>query len=130
MDKNTIEYIINVLRQGTITWEGRTQCLNRNRYKKCVGRLKDGREKFLWYRNCDCCGEGFALKDGQLEVDHIVEIGPFKNDWNDFIDRMFCSQDNLQALCFVCHSKKTAKFNSTLRFERKKEIINDPIDYL
>ena len=94
MDKDTIEYIINVLRQGTITWAGRNECLNRNRYLVCVGRYKNGKEKSIWYRNCDNCGKGFALKDNSLEVDHIKEIGPFEGDFNSFIARMYCNKFN------------------------------------
>lgn len=120
MDKETVDYIINTLRRGTITWAGRTECLNRNRRKRVIGTTKAGKEKFLWERDCDSCGEWFLLKDNLLEVDHVVEIGPFKGDWNDFIPRIYCGQDNLQALCHVCHTRKTSRFNSTLRFERKK----------
>lgn len=122
MEKDTVTFIINTLRRGTITWPGRTDCLNRNRRKKVIGKYKNGNEKFLWERVCDGCGEWHLLKDNDLEVDHIIEIGPFTGDWNDFINRMYCGQDNLQALCFTCHARKTSKFNSTLRFKRKNEI--------
>jgi len=113
VNKEDIDYVMNILRRGTITWSGRTQCLNRNRYKKEVnGRL-------LWARDCDGCGESHLQKDNDLEVDHISEVGGFKGDWNSIIESMYCPQDNLQALCFVCHSKKTSKFNASLRFSRK-----------
>ena len=127
MDKETIEYVINVLRRGTITWSGRSECLNRGRRKRIVGHYKNGKEKFLWERPCDSCGEWHLLKDNDLEVDHRVEIGPFKGDWNDFVARTYCGQDNLDALCFSCHSKKTSKFNAALRFTRKNK---DSIDGL
>lgn len=127
MDKETQEYIINVLRRGTITWSGRTQCLNRGRRARVIGKLKNGNLKTLWERNCDECQTWHLLKDNSLEVDHIIEIGPFQNDWKDFLERMYCGQENLQALCFVCHSRKTSKFNSTLRFTRKNR---DAIDGL
>lgn len=127
MNKETTEYIINVLRRGTITWKGRTDCLNRNRRKKIIGKFKNGTDKFLWERDCDGCGEWHLLKDSDLEVDHIDEVGPFKGDFDIFIKRMYCPDDNLQALCFTCHSRKTSRFNSTLRFTRKNK---DAIDSL
>ena len=127
MDRETQDYIKNVLRQGTVTWKGRTDCLNRGRRKRVIGKTKKGEEKFLWERACDGCGEWHLQKDADLEVDHIEEIGPFNGDWNDFIARMYCDQSNLQALCFSCHAKKTSRFNSTLRFTRKNK---DAIDEL
>jgi 5-methylcytosine-specific restriction endonuclease McrA len=122
MKKDDIDYIINILRRGTTSWAGRNECLNRGRRQRPNGKTTKGKEKFLWERACDSCGEWHLLKDADLEVDHIVEIGPFKNDWDDFIKRMYCGQENLQALCFTCHSRKTSKFNSTLRYERKKSV--------
>jgi hypothetical protein len=119
LDKETTDYIINVLRRGTITWSGRTDCLNRNRRKRPVGKTKKGKDKFLWERACDSCGEWHLLKDNDLEVDHIEEVGPFKGCFDDFVRRMYCGQENLQALCFQCHSRKTSKFNAHLRFTRK-----------
>jgi 5-methylcytosine-specific restriction endonuclease McrA len=113
MDKKTIEYIKNILRLGTITWKGRTDCLNRNRYRTKVG------TKLLWARDCDSCGRMFLQKDNALEVDHIKEVGSFTGDWNKFIASLYCPQDNLQALCFVCHSKKTSSYNSRLKYSRK-----------
>lgn len=127
LDKETIEYVINTLRRGTITWEGRTKCLNRGRRKRPTGEFfKNGKEKTLWERDCDLCGEWILLKDDLLQVDHIDEVGPFKGDWNLFIPRMYCSQDNLQALCFSCHAKKTSAFNASLRFERKSSKVARP----
>lgn len=119
MDKSDIIYVINVLRRGTITWSGRNDCLNRGRRKRVVGKLKNGQDKFLWERDCEACNEWFLLKDNLLEVDHIEEIGSFTGDWSDFINRMYCEQSNLQALCQNCHAKKTSRFNSTMRFSRK-----------
>jgi 5-methylcytosine-specific restriction endonuclease McrA len=131
MSDDDIEYIKNTLRRGTVTWPGRAECLNRGRRKRVIGKTKKGEDKFLWERNCDGCNTWHLLKDNLLEVDHIVEIGPFNGDWNDFIKRMYCDQSNLQALCMVCHKRKTSNFNSTLRFERKAgKSLDDAIDSL
>lgn len=113
MEQEEIDYILNILRRGTIIWRGRNLCLNRNRYKK----THEG--KLLWARDCDGCGESHLLKDKDLEVDHIVEVGPFEGNFDTYVRKLYCRQDNLQALCFTCHSKKTSKFNASLRFQRK-----------
>ena len=48
-----------------------------------------------------------------MEVDHIVEIGSFKGDWNEFLFRHFPpDRAKLQVLCITCHMKKTKAFNS------------------
>lgn len=113
MNKETVKYIMNILRQGTVTWKGRTECLNRGRYKTNVN------GKSLWARDCDICGTMHLQKDNALEVDHIVEVGGFKGDWNSIINTMYCEQENLQALCFECHERKTSGYNASLRFIRK-----------
>jgi 5-methylcytosine-specific restriction endonuclease McrA len=65
--------------------------------------IKSARVKRGRYR-CNHCNKLFALK--QVQVDHIVEIGSFA-DWNSYIEKLFCSIDNLQVLCKPCHKKKT-----------------------
>lgn len=134
MDKETEIYILNVLRRGTITWSGRTECLNRNRRKKLVGRFKNGKNKYVYERQCDGCGQWTELKDDLLEVDHIVEVGPFEGDWNATVKRMYCEQSNLQALCKECHDRKTARFVASLIFKRKNkeviELVQNPLEYL
>lgn len=128
MDKDTIDYVLNVLRHGTVTWKGRTECLNRGRRKRPNGQTKDGEEKFVWENNCELCGVWHDQKDNLFEVDHIKEIGPFTGNFDLYIRKMFCGQDNLQRLCFSCHAKKTSNFNATLRFQRKNPRKDYPED--
>ena len=58
---------------------------------------------------CSACGELFS----KVEWDHIEEVGkepswpPIASEWGIYIERMFCSQDNYQPLCKICHNKKT-----------------------
>lgn len=118
MDKDLIKYITSVLRQGTIKWSVRHAALRRVSFKKLEGKYMSGKPKWKTYWKCDKCGEEFR-NVGQLEVDHILEVGPFTGDWNTFISRMYCSLDNLQALCTICHMRKTNNFNATLRYARK-----------
>ena len=51
-------------------------------------------------------------------IDHInpvidPELG-FEN-WDTFVERLFCPEDNLQPLCRVCHDKKSKKENKVRR---------------
>lgn len=122
MDKDTELHILNVLREGTIRWFIRNECLNRGRRQKLIGKTKDGEPKYLWERNCDECDKWFFQKDSLLEVDHINPIGSFNGNFDDYIRRMYCGLDNLQALCFSCHKRKTAKQAASKRFVRKNAI--------
>lgn len=121
MDKDTQQYILNILRQGTIAWKGRAECLRRHRKLVHEGLFyKNGNPIYKYYWQCAECKSWFRDVES-LEVDHIKEIGPLES-WDkikEHIEKMYCGQDNLQALCIVCHERKTSKFNATLNFTRK-----------
>lgn len=119
MDKKTTDHILNVLRRGTVKWSGRSECLKLVRRRFVVGEFKNGKPKSIWKYRCKKCEEWFRYKE--MEVDHIVEVGPFKGDFDDYARRMYCDQSNLQALCKWCHQKKTAAFNASTRYKRKNK---------
>lgn len=121
MDKKTQKHILNILRQGTVTWHVRNEVLNRGRYRVAVGKFKNGEVKKIWMRDCDICKEAFALKDSLLQVDHISAILNFKGNWGEYIEKMYCPEENLQALCGPCHLVKTAGDLAPLRYERKNK---------
>lgn len=118
MDKDTELLIINALRQATIKWDGRKRCLNRVRKKVQDGFLKSGKQKYKYFWRCEGCNEWFRDVTA-LEVDHIDEIGSFNGSWDVFIPRMYCADENLQALCCKCHLAKTT-LNARERWVRKK----------
>lgn len=111
------KFIINALREATIKWDERNRCFNLNRRQVKEGELVKGGDKLKWYWKCQCCGFESRNQD-DFQVDHIVEVGAFDGDWNNFINRLFCSQKNLQLLCITCHAKKTSK-NASLKHKRK-----------
>lgn len=122
LSKEDIAYIIGKLREATITWRGRSECLKRARKRVEDGTIKSGpnkgKIKWKFFYQCAGCKEWFRDQES-LEVDHIIEIGPFLGSWDVYIPKMFCGQDNLQALCDVCHKRKTSGFNAALRYVRK-----------
>lgn len=110
--RTTEEYILNVLRHGTLRWEGRNAAL-----RKCRKEVMEGsRSKF--YYQCAQCKE-WDREASHFEVDHIKEIGGFKGDWNDIISRAY-DENNLQVLCVVCHAKKTLLFTNASALYRRK----------
>lgn len=76
---------------------------------------KDGtRHKKNWVkRQCQVCDEW--VSSSKISVDHIdpvISIDEGKQDWNTFIDRLWCNTSgkaNLQRICDSCHDKKTYK---------------------
>jgi 5-methylcytosine-specific restriction endonuclease McrA len=121
MTKENIAFILNILRQGTITWRGRANALKNSRKQVHEGKFtRDGKEIFKFYWQCAICLKWYR-DESNMEVDHIVEIGGFGGNWNEVIERMF-NEDNLQVLCKVCHLKKTVASNATRIYKRKKAI--------
>lgn len=117
MERKTEIYIMNILRQGTVAWEGRSECLKSNRKKFKVGVFQNGKDKEVYHYHCAHCEEWF--RDYEVEVDHIDEVGGFNGNWDDWINRMYCDQSNLQVLCIGCHALKTKGFIAKYKFKRK-----------
>ena len=74
---------------------------------------KDGtRHKKNWVkRQCQVCDQW--VSSSHIAVDHIdpvISVDHGKQDWNTFIDRLWCDTSgkaNLQRICDTCHDKKT-----------------------
>jgi hypothetical protein len=119
LDKETIRHIINVLRRGTVTWDGRHECLRRARKRVLERQTLKGKPVYKFHYQCVKCLKWFR-DASSLEVDHIEEVGEFTGDWDLFIKKMYCGQDNLQAMCCNCHLKKTTA-NSSIKYRRRGE---------
>lgn len=118
-----VDFILNALRQASVKWSGRNECLRRARVA-LIDRehKKTGKPIFKYYWICSECGTP-ERDEKNMEVDHIEEIGSFGGSFDVHIPRIFCSQENLQALCLSCHMKKTQVYNNArLRWTRKPKI--------
>jgi 5-methylcytosine-specific restriction endonuclease McrA len=65
---------------------------------------------------CAHCGLCFPLKD--VQVDHIEPVAPLDKeieDWNEYIERIFCDHTKLQVLCKECHQVKSNRENEERR---------------
>lgn len=124
-DKEVIRIIMNHIRLATLVSPIRKEVLNS--YSKKVyegnterGNFKNGKLRFKKYWTCPNCKKDFR-DEKALEVDHIVEIGGFKGDWNEIMDRAFCPPEEQQTLCIECHKRKTTS-SARERFSRKKRV--------
>jgi len=98
-------FITSTLRSGARRWAPKFDTLNAAKTEKKTN-VKTGR--LAQHYQCELCNQEFTQKD--MEVDHInPAVDPQKGftTWDDFIDRLFCERDNLQALCKSCHKIKT-----------------------
>ena len=118
MTELDIRYVINLLRQGTIKWSGRAECLRLARIQVAEGTSSNGSLILKYYWQCYRCKK-FFRDEKDMEVDHIEEIGPYNGDLHNYAQRVYCSQDNLGAICILCHQAKTSSFNARLKFKRK-----------
>jgi 5-methylcytosine-specific restriction endonuclease McrA len=107
MDKKTQNLILKKLRDSTRFWHLRNAAAKRAKVKVVVGYFKNGNRKYKTLFKCAHCKGLFD----KVDIDHIEEVGPFLGSWDEYIPRLFCELDNLQALCKDCHKEKTAKYN-------------------
>ena len=120
-----LKYIFNELRKASVKWNGRKEVMNNCRQKVFQKRTKDGNAVYKFHWQCASCLNWFKNQK-DLEVDHIFEIGgitEFSGDWNETIAKVFPRpvEKYLQALCHVCHSKKTLKYMAAShKYKRRK----------
>jgi hypothetical protein len=69
------------------------------------------------------------LIKGKVHLDHkepVIPIKGFKQtewNWDEFITRLYCSEDGFSVLCAPCHKVKTDQENAQRR-EHKKSLTN------
>lgn len=105
---------------GTMTnaafWSMIRSCLrNKSRHWKPIQECKlKARRKYTgpnkrrrWEYHCSNCNNYFP--DGDVEIDHILPAGSLKcySDLPGFVERLFCTVDNLRCVCKTCHLKIT-----------------------
>lgn len=89
---------------------------------------KDGsRAKKDWVqRQCEVCLSWVGST--KIAIDHkdpVVSVTDGFQDWNEFVERLWCSKENLQRLCDDCHNTKTQTERiSRLLLQYGKELDN------
>lgn len=85
--------------------------------------IDSSRPRVKKWGRCAICNQ--LTPKSYLVVDHKYPVVALESSFGDMsfdelIDRMWCSSDNLQALCESCHAAKT-KAENKLRRQFKKE---------
>lgn len=108
MDNKEKRKVINHLRKLSRMWPAKNDA-------KRNGKVGYGKYK------CKYCG----IVDGpnELQVDHINPVVPITgwDDWNGYIDRLFCPAEDMQVLCKPCHQVKSKEENALRRANTKKK---------
>lgn len=98
-------WIISLLRRGTLRFPNRNEVLKEAKTEKKIN-VASGRQ--AQHYKCAGCNKDFPAKD--VCVDHISPVilpNVGFTTWDEYIERMFCSKDNLQCLCKTCHDAKS-----------------------
>jgi 5-methylcytosine-specific restriction endonuclease McrA len=108
-------FIISALRNASRRYPPKFDALK----NALVGRKVNAKTgKLAYHYECAACHGQFVSAD--VQVDHtnpVVDTATGFVDWNTYIDRLFCDQDNLKTLCKPCHKIKTDQE----KLERKKK---------
>ena len=102
--------LISVLRRFSRFWYPSKIVLDRARIARGV-------------YQCSSCSKVVGPKD--IKIDHINPVVPIEGftTWDDFISRLFCDENGLQAICKDCHKIKTDKENSSRRSCKKEKAV-------
>ena len=94
------QFIRSALRKAWTRYPPRFETLNRSK------RTVTGKRHKFEYR-CAECKKWYKQKD--VQVDHIVSAGKLTeyDDLPEFVEKLFCSTDELCVLCKTCHQEKT-----------------------
>ena len=98
-------WIISLLRRGTMRFPPRNDAL---RTAKTDKKINAATGRMAQHFKCAVCLQDYSAKN--VVVDHINPVvlpGIGFIDWNTYIERMFCSVENLQVLCKTCHNAKS-----------------------
>lgn len=104
--------LINKLRQASRFWKAKNLVIKAAKEKVKVGKFKNGKTKFKTKVKCNSCKKLFELKE--IEVNHIIPVVDIEKgfeNWQAYIDRLFCKTTNLECLCHKCHNRITETQN-------------------
>lgn len=107
-------YLKGVLRKASARWKYR---------KLAKKRAQIGENLFL----CELCQKAFSPMLVQLDHKEPVVLLTGWDDWNGFIERLFCAIEGYQLVCKDCHKQKTNTENDQRRSHRaaKKRVVEE-----
>lgn len=124
--------IIGALRKLSFSWKPRNEAKKRQQMapatfkcEKCGVWVYEGSSEENYLKICLTYPKERVIMN-KVAIDHIkavIEPSVGWVSWDSYIERMFCSSDNYQVLCILCHSIKSnseIKIRKETRIDRKK----------
>lgn len=98
-------FITSTLRSGFRRWPPKWEALK----EAYVGKKKNEKSgKIASHYECASCHNHFTSTNVQVDhVEPVVDVDKGFESWDKFIERLYCTTENLQVLCKPCHLKKT-----------------------
>lgn len=102
-------FVVNALRRASYRWRGRYTAL---------ANAKIGRNQYI----CRMCPKGTVHPKKNIQLDHIIPCVPVEgwDNFDGFIERLFCETEGYQLLCLDHHQEKTLIENGGRKEERTK----------
>ena len=116
-------FIRSMLRKGSMRWRPKNEVKKKARHHT---KLPGKTARLVFHAKCADCGE--LVPETDTAVDHIKPVVDPElgfTSWDDFINRLYCEEDNLQVLCNDCHLIKTADEKERAKIARRKKAESD-----
>lgn len=96
--------------------------------KNSVDHFSEDRPRVTRWGFCSCCG--LVVPKYTLQVDHIEPLQPIGTELTDMsmdelVNRAWCDETNLQAICKICHKAKSKAENAERRRIKKEKLENE-----
>lgn len=109
LDAKRKAFVISTLRRASYRWFPRSGAL-------ALSRIARG----LYI--CNICQLVFEKKHTALDhKDPVVDPVKGFTNWDDYINRLYCSETGFQVLCLECHKTKTAKEKEIRNLNKPKK---------
>lgn len=119
MDNKFKGKIIISLRKLSFQWKPRSNAKNKRKIapnlfscEKCNTLVYEGTSENNYTNFVTAYSHKYNVIKGKIHMDHIVPVvNPAIGftGFDDFIESLFCPEENFQALCGLCHKEKTKR---------------------
>lgn len=119
--KTLQQFLIPILRKASIRWPARYEALKQAREKHENGLYKNGNVRYITKYRCQNPACNALVNESEGQVDHRIAVAAFSGftTFDDYINRLFCSVENLIFICTTCHKAKSS-LEAQTRAENKK----------
>lgn len=119
--KSLTQFLIPILRKASIRWPARYEALKQAREKLPNGHYLNGNIKFITKYRCQNPACNRLVNENEGQVDHKVSVAGLSGftNFDEYINRLFCSVENLVFICTDCHKSKNNS-EAQIRAQKKK----------